>query len=53
MCYRVIRLPDIALRATKTQKLVSGHAHNDLKHISLLICRVVFRGLVVIMIAFE
>ena len=42
---------DIALSAMKTKKLVSGHAHNSLIHISSLICHVVFRGLVVIAIA--
>ena len=43
----------IALLATKTQKLVSGHAHNSLIHISPFSCHVVFRGLVVFAIASE
>ena len=31
-------------------KIVSGHAHNSLTHISLLVCHLVFCGLVVIAI---
>ena len=45
-----MRLPDIALCATKTQKLVSGRTHNSLKPISPLICLVVVCSLVVIAI---
>ena len=33
------------MRATKTQKLVSGHARNSLIHISPLSCHEVFPGL--------
>ena len=45
-----MRLPDIALRATKTQKLVSARTHNSLIPISPLICLVVVCSLVVIAI---
>ena len=41
------------MHVTKTQKLVFGHAHSSLVHISLLSCHVVFCGLVVIAIASE
>ena len=43
----------ITLHETKTQKLVSDHAHNSLSHISPLLCDIVVCGLVVLAIALK
>lgn len=62
--YKIIYLPRqdmlpshtityIALHATKTQKLVSDHAHNSLSHIFPLLWEIVVCGLVVLAVALK